>query len=85
MPGESLGSQSGGVYLIEIVGSIRESDVNLASPHTLTWAKASQNSTTFSVTGDQAGLIGVLRYLHGMGFVLESLNRVEVDRPDEAR
>ncbi len=67
------------IYWIEIYGTVAEDEINAAAPLNLTVARAGQEKTALAVSADQAGLIGLLRHLHGMGFVLLS---VQVDYPE---
>lgn len=57
-------------YWIEICGAAAEDEINAATPINLTVARAEKDKTVLTVSTDQAGLIGLLRHLHGMGFVL---------------
>jgi hypothetical protein len=74
-----LDSGGGSAYLIELVGILHEADINPASPYDLERTKVGVTTSTFSLTSDQAGLIGLLRYLHGRGLVLQSVRRVQSD------
>ena len=74
-----LGSGGEGAYLIELVGILHEADINPASPYDLKRIGVGTTATTFSLVSDQAGLIGLLRYLHGRGLVLQSVRRVQSD------
>ena len=70
-------------YELEIQGRIDKSTLNANSPlqMTMTEADADQNlspaATRFSVRADQSGLIGLIRHLHGHGFVLLSIIRTK--------
>ena len=35
-------------------------------------------ATIFTIRTDQSGLIGLMRHLHGRGFVFMSVNRVDI-------
>lgn len=61
-------------YIIKVRGSVDQDDVNAASPVTLTVDCADESATILSACTDQSGLIGILRHLHGMGFVLISIH-----------
>jgi hypothetical protein len=63
------------LYIIEIVGELGTPALNPSSPYEFTRVDAGETTTTFSVTCDQAGLIGVLRYLHGLALVIQSVDR----------
>ena len=43
----------------------------------MTVVRAASEATLLSIGTDQSGLIGLIRHLHGLGFVLLSVNRVE--------
>lgn len=67
-------------YYIEVRGQVDESDLNATSPHQAVVVRASGEEDSPAVTlctlhADQAGLIGLMRYLHGRGFVLLSVQR----------
>jgi hypothetical protein len=79
MSDQRLGSGGGSAYLIEVMGILHEADINPASPYDLKRTGVGATATTFSVVSDQAGLIGLLRFLHGRGLVLQSVSRVQFD------
>jgi hypothetical protein len=62
-------------YFIQLRGQVAADEINTRSPLLLTLIDADPASTCLTVTTDQAGLIGLLRHLHGAGFVLLSVNR----------
>ncbi|MDY6878479.1 MAG: hypothetical protein SWK90_20055 [Chloroflexota bacterium] len=62
-------------YLIRLRGQVDESDLNAMSPIQMTVVRADTVATLFTIHTDQSGLIGLLRHLHGHGFVLLSVNR----------
>ena len=55
-------------YLIRIAGKVDHDEINAKSPCAMTLEEAEPSSTMFSVRADQSALIGLMRYLHGMGF-----------------
>ena len=61
-------------YLIQLHGQVNESDLNAMSPIQMTVVQADTASMLLTVCTDQSGLIGLLRHLHGRGFVLLSVN-----------
>lgn len=61
-------------YYIEIRGQVDEKDICASSPLKLVIERADENSTTLSACTDQSGFIGLIRYLHNMGFVLLSFS-----------
>lgn len=61
-------------YHIQIAGQASEADINAASPLRLS-VEQSSSTTLLTVHTDQSGLIGLIRHLHGLGFVLLSIER----------
>lgn len=64
-------------YRVQIAGRVDEPEVNALSPLEMKPEKVEADSTWFSVHTDQSGLIGLLRHLHGLGFVLLGVEREE--------
>ena len=62
-------------YLIEVRGRLEEEDVNTMSPLKLSVEWVGQEATLLTVRTDQSGLIGLMRHLHGLGFVFLSMKR----------
>ncbi len=62
-------------YLIELQGLVEEKDLIRMSPSEIAMVHGSAAATQFTIRADQSGLIGLLRYLHGRGFVLLSVTR----------
>lgn len=62
-------------YHIQIAGQASEADINAASPLRLSVAPGGPTTTLLTVHTDQSGLIGLIRHLHGLGFVLLSIER----------
>ena len=66
-------------YQIEVRGQVNENDFNATSPLQMTVVRADAGeehpyaATLFTMRTDQSGLIGLLRHLHGRGFVLLSV------------
>lgn len=60
-------------YHVEVKGQIEASDLSTGSPLEMVLVRATTAATSFAVCTDQSGLIGVLRYLHGRGFILLTL------------
>jgi hypothetical protein len=57
-------------YCIEVKDQLDEQAYNATSPQQIKVLRAGQESTMFTICADQAGLIGLLRQLHGYGFTL---------------
>ena len=74
-------------YHIQLRGQVDEGDINATSPLQITVALAetnkgdSRSGTLITVCTDQSGLVGLLRHLHGLGFVFLSVSRVDKDNP----
>jgi len=60
-------------YHIEVQGKVDENAFNASSPLQVKVVHANPDTTFFTVSADQSGLIGLLRYLHQQGFVLLSV------------
>ncbi len=60
-------------YHIQLRGQAEESEINAMSPLQMTVVRVNQATTLFSVCTDQSGLIGLMRHLHGLGFVFQSV------------
>jgi hypothetical protein len=61
------------VYHIQIRGEINEAEINDMSPLHMQREWMDTAVTQFSVHTDQSGLVGLLRHLHGLGFVFLSI------------
>jgi hypothetical protein len=76
-------------YHIQLRGHVDEGDINATSPLQITAVQVEANKgdshagTLLTVRTDQSGLVGLLRHLHGLGFVFLSVNRVDVDAADK--
>jgi hypothetical protein len=64
-----------GTYQIEVCNQMEENDLNAMSPLRVTVVRGDPTSTLFTICTDQSGLVGLIRHLHGRGFVLLSLYR----------
>lgn len=60
-------------YHIEVRGQVDERDLNAMSPLRMAVVRADAAATLFTIRADQAGLVGLLRHLHGHGLVLLSV------------
>ncbi len=61
------------IYRIQLRGHIDEEEINEMSPLLLQREGGDTAVTQFSIATDQSGLIGLMRYLHGLGFVFLSV------------
>lgn len=62
-------------YRVRIAGRVDESELNTSSPLEMRVERVEVDSTWLSVHTDQSGLIGLMRHLHGLGFVFLSMDR----------
>ncbi len=72
-------------YHIRLRGQVDEGEINAMSPFQMTVERVDQAATLITVCTDQSGLIGLLRHLHGLGFVFLSVSRVDTDATDNER
>ena len=63
------------LYKIQVRGQVTDSDLNAMSPLQTTDVRVDEMATWLAIHTDQSGLIGLLRHLHGRGFVLLSVHR----------
>jgi hypothetical protein len=61
------------IYQIEVLGQVDEIDLNAISLLEIKIEQVNPTSTQFTVCTDQSGLIGLMRYLHNLGFVFLSV------------
>jgi hypothetical protein len=64
-----------GTYFIRLRGQVDEDEINAMSPLKMMVTEIDTVSTLLTVYTDQSGLIGLMRHLHGLGFVLLSVTR----------
>ena len=62
-------------YQIEVCGLAGEEELNALSPLAVTVIRADPAATIFTICSDQSGLVGLIRHLHGWGFLLLSVTR----------
>lgn len=62
-------------YRIEVQGQVDENELNKMSPLQISVTRKDTTTTLFLTRTDQSGLIGLIRYLHGQGFLLLSITR----------
>ena len=61
------------VYLIRLRGQVDEDEINVMSPLQMMVKEMDAAATLLTVSTDQSGLIGLMRHLHGLGFVFLSV------------
>jgi hypothetical protein len=64
------------IYRIKLKGRVSQKTVNAKSPLQMTVEQLDVDATLLSVQTDQAGLVGLIRHLHGRGQVLLSVSRL---------
>ena len=69
-------------YEIRLRGQVDEDEINTLSPLDLALEPIASNqgdrpATLFTVRTDQAGVVGLLRHLHGLGFVFLSICQID--------
>ena len=67
------------IYQIVVRDPVSETDLNRLSPVQVVVAQVDPAATRLSVQTDQSGLIGLMRHLHALGFVILSMSRQEMD------
>ncbi len=74
-------------FTIQLRGQVSQAEISAMSPVAgLVVARAAPDSTSFTISTDQSGLIGLLRYLHGLGYIILSMTRAEqADLEDKDR
>lgn len=60
-------------YAIKVKGYVDQNDLNATSPVNLSVESDNEIATILSACTDQSGLIGILRHLHSMGYVIISV------------
>ena len=60
-------------YLIELRGLVEVAELNARTPLQISAVCTDTATTLISASTDQAGLIGLLRYWHGLGFQFVSI------------
>ncbi len=64
-------------YTIKLHGQVSESEINALSPFQMKVRQAEANGTLLILYADQSGLVGLIRHLHGLGFLILSFERIE--------
>lgn len=60
-------------YHIRVRGQVDEVEINAMSPLQMTVEQVETAVTLLTVCTDQSGLIGLMRHLHGQGFIFLSV------------
>ncbi len=81
---QSISLNSQNRYEIKVYGQPDDSWLSWfgeAKAHAEIWVDNSQVTTLANVIMDQAGLVGLIRRLHGLGIVLLSIRQVDMAIP----
>jgi hypothetical protein len=70
-------------YTIVVCDQVSETEFNRLSPVQVV-VQAGPGATHLSVQTDQSGMIGLMRHLHALGFVISAMNRHEMDETRSA-
>ena len=62
-------------YQIQLRGRMDARDLDAGSPLQIAQVREAGEHTLLTVYADQSALVGLLRHLHGRGFVLMSVQR----------
>ncbi len=64
-------------YIIQVRGQVAEGELNAMSPLQVAVTPIRPDMSLLTFSTDQSGLVGLISYLHGLGFVVLSVNRTE--------
>ena len=81
---QSINLNSQNRYEIKICDQLDDSWLDLfgeADPHTAIVEDNLQETTISNIAMDQAGLVGLIRRLHGLGIVLLSIQQLDLTLP----
>ena len=67
------------IYQIVVRDPVSETDLNRLSPVQVVVDQSDPAATRLSVQTDQSGLIGLMRHLHALGFVILAMSRQATD------
>jgi hypothetical protein len=70
------------IYRIRLRGHVDQGETNATSPLEMRAEQTGADATLFTVRTDQSGLVGLLRHLHGLGFVFLFVSRVGTDEAE---
>ncbi len=65
-------------YTIQLRGQVSEEEINSLGPLQVQVTQVEPRGTHLAFTSDQSGLVGLIGYLHGLGFVILSVKLIEV-------
>ncbi len=64
-------------FILKVRGQVCESEINAAGPLKIIVTSLEPASTLLAFSCDQSGLVGMINYLHGLGFEILSVNRAK--------
>lgn len=70
-------------YQIQISGQVAEGDIESFCPPAAELRPCGDSNTLLLVRTDQAGMVGLIRHLHGQGFVLLSIDCLPTTHAEE--
>ncbi len=65
------------IYRIELCGEADEDEINAVSPVLVSIELTGPGTCWLTVCTDHSGVIGLMRRLHGLGFVFLAMQRAE--------
>jgi hypothetical protein len=66
-------------YTIVVRDPVSATDLNRLSPVQVVVAQVDPAATHLTAQTDQSGLIGLMRHLHALGFIILAMSRQEID------
>jgi len=70
-------------YLLKLRGQVNDDEVNGLSPIRMKVKHVDAEGTLLTLCTDQSGLVGLMSYLHGLGFTFLSLTRIDLTRKED--
>ncbi len=65
-------------YLLKLRWQVNDDEVNSMSPIQMKVKHIDAEGTLFTFCTDQSGLVGLMSFLHGLGFTFLSLTRTDL-------
>ncbi len=64
-------------YTIHLKGLVSEDEINALGPLQVKVSRVEPRVTRLTFSSDQSGLVGLIGYLHGLGFIILFVERIE--------
>ncbi len=64
-------------YTVQLRGLVSDGELNALGPLQVKAVQAGLQCTLLTFSADQSGLVGLISYLHGQGYIILGLKRVE--------